>query len=168
MDAIVYTSNTGFTEQYAKLLSKLINLPAYTIAEAKTKLSQNAEIIYIGWLMAGNIKGYKKAIKHFSIKAVAGVGMAPMSDNKQLDDIINKHGLNKDSSFYLQGGYDGSKLHGIYKLMMKTMEKIVGKSLEKKADRTAEEESMLNILKHGGNFVTEDNLKGIIDWYNKQ
>lgn len=58
MKAIVYTTNTGSTESYARLLSQETGLPAYSMAEAKTQLDRNDEIIYLGWLMANSIKGY--------------------------------------------------------------------------------------------------------------
>ena len=35
MDAIVYTSNTGFTEKYAKMLGGKLFLPVYSLEEAK-------------------------------------------------------------------------------------------------------------------------------------
>ena len=34
MDAIIYTTNTGSTERYARLLSHETGLPAYSAAEA--------------------------------------------------------------------------------------------------------------------------------------
>ena len=48
MDAIVYTSNTGFTEKYAKLLGGKLFLPVYSLEEAKGKLAAGAEIIWAG------------------------------------------------------------------------------------------------------------------------
>ena len=76
MDAIVYTSNTGFTEKYAKLLGGKLFLPVYSLEEAKGKLAAGAEIIYLGWLMAGTVKGYKPAVRRYRIRAVGAVGMA--------------------------------------------------------------------------------------------
>ena len=35
MDAIIYTTNTGSTERYAKLLAQETGLPAYSLADAK-------------------------------------------------------------------------------------------------------------------------------------
>ncbi len=35
MKAIVYTTNAGSTEQYAKLLAQETGLPVYSLAEAK-------------------------------------------------------------------------------------------------------------------------------------
>lgn len=34
-NAIVYTSNTGFTEQYARLLGEKTGLPVYPLSEAE-------------------------------------------------------------------------------------------------------------------------------------
>lgn len=41
-----------------------------------------------------------------------------------------------------------------------------GKALEKKADRTPEEEDMLDMMLHGGERVRIQNLQGVISWYN--
>lgn len=60
MDAIVYTSNTGSTKRYAELLSQMIGLPAFALGDAKDKLSANAGIIYLGWIMASGVKGYSR------------------------------------------------------------------------------------------------------------
>ena len=57
MDAIIYTTNTGSTERYARLLSHETGLPAYSAAEAGEYISAGAEVIYMGWIMAGSVKG---------------------------------------------------------------------------------------------------------------
>ena len=63
MDAIVYTSNTGSTQEYADLFSKKTGLPAFSLREAEKKLPSGSEIIYMGWLAAGSVKGFGKAAK---------------------------------------------------------------------------------------------------------
>ena len=75
MRAIIYTSNTGSAAKYAKLLSHQICVPSYSMEEAKTKVKPGAEIIYMGWIMAGKIKGYPEAARKYNIQAVCGVGM---------------------------------------------------------------------------------------------
>ena len=75
MDAIIYTTNTGSTEQYAKLLAQKTGLPAYSFAEAKKQILAGAEVVYLGWIMAGSVKGYAAAAKHYRVCAVCGVGM---------------------------------------------------------------------------------------------
>ena len=61
--AIVYTSNTGSTAAYAKLLGEQINLPVFPLPQAKDRVPSGSEIIYLGWIMAGGVKGYKAAGK---------------------------------------------------------------------------------------------------------
>lgn len=48
MEAIIYTSNTGSTARYAKMLSQELHLPVYSLEEAKKKVPAGAEIIYLG------------------------------------------------------------------------------------------------------------------------
>ena len=54
MNAIIYTTNTGSTEHYAKLLAQKTGLPVYSLAEAKKRVFAGAEVIYLGWIMAGS------------------------------------------------------------------------------------------------------------------
>lgn len=61
MKAIVYTSNTGSAASYAKMLSQKIAIPVYSMEEAIKKVESGSEILYLGWIMAGKIKGYEKA-----------------------------------------------------------------------------------------------------------
>lgn len=164
MDAIVYKTNTGFTEEYAKLLGEKINLPVYSLDVAQKSLEKNSEIIYFGWLMAGNVNGYKKALKLYKIKAVFGVGMG--ADQSQNDDVRKANAIAKEIPvFTLQGGFDLSKLKGMYKFMMTTMSKGMVKKLSEKADRTAEENDMLDLMQNGGSRVNEKSLEKIIEWY---
>lgn len=163
--AIVYTSKAGHTKQYAQLLSSKIALPAYSLKEAKRTLAKGDEIIYLGWLMAGKVKGYRKANRRFSIKSLCGVGMA--ATGSQFTDIRKANSVADDMPlFTLQGGFELDKLHGIYKLMMSVMQKTVGKGLADKKDKTPEDEEFLELMVNNGNKVSEDNLTELIQWYN--
>lgn len=75
MNAIIYTTNSGSTERYARLLSRETGLPAYSLAEAKNAVPAGAEVIYLGWIMAGTVKGYAAAARSYTVRAVCGVGM---------------------------------------------------------------------------------------------
>ena len=76
MKAIIYTSNTGSTAEYAQLLGKKLNLPVHSLQQEKNKVPAGSEIIYLGWIMAGGIKGYKEAAKLYKVRAVCGIGIA--------------------------------------------------------------------------------------------
>lgn len=75
MKAIVYISNAGSTAEYAQLLGNELNLPEYSFKQANNKVSCGSEIIYLGWIMAKEIKEYKRAAKLYKVCAVCGVGM---------------------------------------------------------------------------------------------
>lgn len=165
INAIVFLSETGHSREYAELLSKEINIPSYDLNNCKD-LAKGSSIIYIGWLSAGFLKGYKKANSKYDIQAVCSVGMG--AKDTQLPDVIKQNKISDNiPSFYLQGGFEIEKLHGINKFMMNTMKKTVGKALSEKVYSTDDEKAMLDLLINGGNKVLKANLKNIINWYNK-
>ncbi|MGN0968523.1 MAG: hypothetical protein ACI4O3_04570, partial [Oscillospiraceae bacterium] len=146
MEAIVYTSNTGSTAQYAQMLGQATGLNVYSLDDAKKKLSAQAEIIYLGWIMASGIVGYQDAAKRYRVRAVCAVGMG--KTGSQTDGVREKNGIPADIPlFTLQGNFDVKKLRGVYRIVMGLMVKTTGKALEEKADRTPGEEDMLNMLR---------------------
>lgn len=165
--AIVFKSRTGHTKKYAELFGEKSGLPVYELKTAVKELPKNAEIIYLGWLMAGKVKGYKKAAKRFTVNAVCGVGMS--QGDTQLTDMRKANDFPEGLPvFYLQGGFEIEKLHGIYKLMMKTIKAAVGKGLSDKENRTPEEDTMLQLLLRGGDTVSSENLTDLLNWFKKQ
>ena len=167
MNAIIYTTNTGSTERYARLLAQKTGLPAYSLAEAKKRVFAGAEVIYLGWIMAGSVKGYAMAAKRYRVRAICGVGMG--QTGTQTDSVRKKSAV-PDSIplFTLQGNFDMKKLHGIYRPMMEIMVKTAGKGLAEKSDRTPEEDDMLDMMLHGGERVKAENLRAVLDWYSAQ
>ena len=165
--AIVYTSNTGFTAQYAALLAKKTGLHAYTLDEALGKLSQGTEVIYMGWIMAGKIQGFITALKRYQVAAVCGVGMNPTGS--QIAVIRQANGLYEDMPvFTLQGGLNMDKLHGFKRLILKIMGGSMGRQLVAKQDRTPEEDAILDMFRNGGDHVSMQNLKDVLAWYEAQ
>ena len=167
MNAIIYTTNTGSTEHYAKLLAQKTGLPVYSLAEAKKWVFAGAEVIYLGWIMAGSVKGYAEAAKRYQVRAICGVGMGQAGT--QADSVRKKSSVPADIPlFTLQGNFDVKKLHGVYRLMMEIMVKTAGKGLAEKKDRTPEEDDMLDMMLHGGERVKEETLGAGLDWYHTQ
>ena len=162
-NSIVYTSNTGYTAEYARLLGERTGLPVYSLAEAERKLAAGNPVIYLGWLMAGKVQGYKKAAKRYKVQAVCGVGMG--GNGSQLQEVRKANAISeKTPLFTLQGGFDINKLSGVYKLMMTIMIKTAGKGLAEKQDRTPDEDVMLEMLTQGGSRVSADNLAEVLAW----
>ncbi|MGI6110439.1 MAG: hypothetical protein ACOYB8_11435 [Eubacteriaceae bacterium] len=165
--AILYTSNTGFTAAYAKLLGEELHLPVLALSQAEERIPKGSEILYLGWLMAGEIKGYRRAAKHYHIKALCAVGMG--GSGTQLKEIRQKNRLPQDLPlFTLQGGFDRQKLRGVYRLMMDIMAATAGKKLEQNQNKTPEEADMLELMLHGGSRVDAANLNSVFAWYRAQ
>ena len=161
MKAIVYISKTGFTKNYAKLLSENIGLPAYTLEEAKVKLNKNDAIIYMGWICAGKISGLTEANNMFDIKCVCCVGMTnpKLMDMKTLSE---KNSVNEDVLFYLQGGINREKLSKTYLFLIKMAIKL-SNFFAKEKDPAVNE--YMDYIENGADFVREINLKDVIVWY---
>ena len=161
VEAVVYTSNTGHTKKYAEMAAEELKAKACDLK--KEMLPKGTSVVYMGWLCAGSIKGYKAAAKRYNISAVCAVGMA-REDEKQVTDVIMRHNLGGKPFFYLQGGFAMEKLRGPYKWMMKVMASSVGAGLQKKANRTAEEEEMLDLVLNGGDRVSREALEPLLQW----
>ncbi|MDO4459728.1 MAG: hypothetical protein Q4C42_06570 [Clostridia bacterium] len=162
-DAIVYTSNTGHTRQYAVLLGDAVNLPVYSMEEAARELTDGTPIIYMGWLMASHVKDFDKADKKYRVLAVCAVGLCDtgslLNETRQATKIPEGIPL-----FTLQGGINHSRLKGMNKLAISMLTKMLGS----KKNRSAEEDRMFELLSKDGNYVSPENLAEVIDYYNKE
>ena len=157
--AIVYVSDTGHTARYAAMLSHKLGLPAHPLADAQKALPAGTPVIYMGWLMAGSVKDYRKAAKHFNVEAVIGVGLG---DSGAQDDAARRAcKLSADFPvFTLQGGMDRTKLQGGYKVGIDILTKV----MSAKKNRTPDEDRMVELLIHGGDFVSEKELSAVLAW----
>lgn len=70
IDAVVYTTNTGFSKEYALMLGNELNLPVYELEKALKEIKKDTEIAYLGWVMADNIVGYKKVATYFKVSVL--------------------------------------------------------------------------------------------------
>lgn len=162
---ILYKSNAGHTKAYAEMLAKALGIEVYDYA--KSKPADNSDVIYLGWLMGGNVSGLDKAVKKYNVKAVGMVSMADAPDLQNDIEKVNKsYNIDKSDIFVLRGGFELDKLKGIYKFMMSTMSKGVVKDLEKKEDKTQQDLENIEMFTKGKSLVSEDNLKPLIEWYN--
>ena len=163
ISAIVYTSATGATAQYAQLLAGQTHLPVYSLRDARSALADGAEILYLGWVMASGVKGLADAAKRYRVRMVCAVGMA--ATGTQTDEVRKASAIPADTAlFTLQGGFHLEKLRGMYRLMMRLMRKALIKQLSEKPNRTPADEDMIALLEHGGNRVSEANLAQPLAW----
>ena len=58
ISAIVYTSNSGYTAEYARMLGELTGLPVNDLRQVHNPQPQR-EVIFLGWIMADNVMRQK-------------------------------------------------------------------------------------------------------------
>ena len=83
---IIYGSNYGTTEQYAKELSKRTNIEAISFENVQ-EINKYDKIIYIGGLYAGGVLGMSKTLRKLTniqnkTIIIATVGLADPTDEK--------------------------------------------------------------------------------------
>lgn len=154
--AIVYSSNTGFTARYAAMLGKETGLEVYRLEDRE--VPRGTAVIFLGWICAGSIKGLQKARRRFQVCCVCAVGMTP----KELFDarkIVENQHLEGMPLFYLRGGLDPARLRG----PMKWMIRMAAKGVEKAPGEGAEERAMAESFQ-GGDWVDREDLGPVLTW----
>ncbi len=158
---VVYKSNTGYTEQYAKMLARKLDVPAYSL-DRVPDCHLHRDAVFLGWLFAGSIVGYKKAAKKYALKAVCGVGMSPPMP-ELVEGLRAKMKVPaKVPVFYLQGGFDMNKLSGPFKLVMKAKCKEIAQRLSLRAELSPEEQATYRMTQGEASAVDEANLAEVL------
>jgi len=161
---IVYTSNSGYTAQYARLLGAA---PLVVLLTGSRWVVPNPQMAAPAgsWLMAGKLQGYEKAKKQYTIRAACAVGMGPASQ-ANADKLHAALSLPADVPvFTLQGGFDIRKLRGPYKWIMTLKCKQIRKTLEGKDHLSAAQQLTYDMATTGASAVSAENLAPIITWY---
>ena len=158
MEYIVYESNTGFTKQYAEMLSEAVGLPALPMVQAVSKVPRGTGIFFMGWVCGGKITGLPVASKRFIVEGAAAVGIV----YPHPDVITELSKVNKLSCplFYLQGGVDPKKL-GYFKRKILSM---IAQNLEHQENKTAAVWDLADTLRIGGSYVSGANLEPVVSW----
>lgn len=159
--AIVYTSNAGSTARYAAILSEQTGTPAYSLPEAEKTLAADTPILYLGWLMAGRVSGYRKAAKRFAVQAVGGVGLCDSGTALEQTRRANRV-PDTVPVFTIQGGLVREKLQKPYRIAID----MLTRGMAAKKNRTADEDRMLTLLQQGGDLVQAENLSSVFQWWN--
>ena len=160
---IVYSSNTGHTKQYAELLQEATGYPTFPLDKLPTYV-RGDDAIYLGWLMAGHVMGLSKAQSRLNVRCVVATGMTPESE-KQTESVHKQNGLAGGVPlFYLQGGYDFSRLRGIYKMMMKVKGKELLGRFDAKSDEEKKADPVYKMLTEGYSVVSAERLAPVVEW----
>ena len=170
---IIYKSNTGFTQSYARILSEALKCPYIDLKKlSRTDLSSYDTIIFGGGVRAATISGLKSALTKLSpyedkkiiIFAVGGNG--PSDENTQVLREKNLTESNLDLPlFYMQGGFDPGKLNFALKAMLKGVAKsIKSKEAKDPSSLTREDKEFLDFFQEGHDDVDPVNTEALLDY----
>lgn len=113
---IVYESKTGFTKRYADMLAAKSKLKVYRVKDI-SKVNQDEEIIFLGWMKVGKVQGLDK-LRKYNVKAVCGSGTGRTAE-PDTETVIARNKIENIPFFYLRGGNLPLKeLKGMDKIML--------------------------------------------------
>ncbi len=161
MKAIVYTTRGGSTKRYAEMLGNKFGVPVFSLKEALKTFEKNSEIVYLGWVLAGNVKGLAKASEKFKILAIGAVGLDVENELKLNElKIKNKAG---DEFFMLKGAFNRESLKGIYRVMINVMLNQMMKP-NNLAKLSKEEQESLKAFEANADYVKKDQLDKMLNY----
>ena len=124
---ILYGSQYGTTKRYADELSRLTGLPALSYEKA-VDLAGCEQIVYLGGLYAGGVKGLKQTARKFPAGVrliLVTVGLADVQDEQNIENIrrsvrrqLPAEVLQNAALFHLRGGIDYGRLNLTHRAMM--------------------------------------------------
>lgn len=162
ISAIVYNSLTGSCEKYAQLLSAALHVPA--LPSDKANIRSDGQVIFVGWLFAGSIKGYKQAAEKNNVAAVVSVGMSPVGEASA--DICREANSIPEgvAVFCRQGAFNINKLPLILRLIMKVKNKSIAANLQAKAQLNEQEQAVYTMATTGVGEPPQWNVDDIVQW----
>ena len=164
LQAIVYESNTGFTEKYATMLGASTKLPVYSTAQAKRVLKRKSTVIFLSWINSGNVVGVEKIKKRYDLYAVGAVGIMPSSPEREAG-LVTRHELCVPV-FTLRGGVDLEKLRGTKRLALKILAENVRSKNEN--DPKSEIDEVIEGLENGCDYVSDAEMEPLAAWVKDQ
>jgi len=156
-DAVVFSSKTGFTGEYARMLGRLAGLTVYPLKNAWNAVPKGTRIIYLAPVRDGEIMHLKQVRERYLLDAVCAVGLLATSDAAQ--EMIEQNRLTMPF-LLMQGGYRTDGLSFRERVHMRSLRR----RLQKKEKRSPEEADVLTLLADGGSRVNESNLQPLVDW----
>ena len=166
---VIYKSQTGFTEKYAKWIASELSADLKQSREVNKVIFKDYDVvIYGGSLHAVGIRGRKFISKNFDLLRtkkviVFAVGASPYR-KEILDEVREKNFSEEEKKiihlYYLRGGFNYRKLPFFDKILMKLLQL----KLTRKKVLTADEKGMLNAFKQPVDFTRKENIIGLVSY----
>lgn len=175
---VIYDSQYGFTEKYARWIGEECQCPCIRRKDVKPEqLSKYEKILYGGGLYAGKISGlkwFRKQLPALSGKKVAifTCGLADPSDpentariQKEISKNFSAEQMKSLSTFQLRGGIDYGRLSFVHKCMLEMMYRI----MKKKSVESPKEEDQAFLETYGKavDYTSKAAIQPLVEWMNQ-
>ena len=164
IDAIVYNSETGSCEKYARMISEQTGVPVYSYGQAKALDAK--KVMYISWLTAGKVNGLSKAQQELPLAAVVQVGISPVDEGTEAKTRKSNKIPANTAVFCKQGGLHMNSLKPAYKLAMTAVNKGIYAMLKTK-DRdklTDQERALYGMVTTGEGEPASWDVSDVVAW----
>lgn len=168
---VVYYSVSGFAKRYAGWIADELKCDLYNVKDVSIKKLQEYETIIYGagvhMMGIDNIKFIKNNLDKLKEKRIVvfATGMSEYGDkvmNQLKDKNFSEEELDHIKLFYLKGGFNYAKLNFKYRMMMKMVKGMMANKPE--ADRTPEEQNLLDSINNPTDFASKEDIKPIINY----
>ena len=155
MVTIVYASQGGSSERYAGWLSERLKAPCFPIGSVPDGIDD--DIVFIGWRSGPAIVGLSDVPCRDRIIAVICVGLERY-DEKAMGILKRKNSVG--DLFYVRGAMD----RGCLRFGQKVLLGIVSIKM-RLFDRSPEDRKVREVMDHGGDLSSEDQLDPFVSWF---
>ena len=175
---VIYNSQTGFTEKYAKWLAEKLEAKCVSVKEAKTeKLNDFDRVIFGGWCCAGSISKLNwflpkisEIVKDENKKiAIFGCGASPIENPdvkvslEKISNLIETKLSKKFDNigiFFCPGGLNYEKMNTASKIAMKMFIKM----LESNKNKTEKDEVMIKMISSSYDISDKRHIEPILEF----
>lgn len=165
---VIYHSQTGFTQRYARWISEELGCSCVELAKAKgMDFNEYGTILFGGWACAGSvskIKWFKSNIKNWKGKnlAVFCVGASPIATPEAEESMEKcfRGESEKVATFYCPGGLNYEKMPAPSRAAMKML---LG-ALKAKRNKTEEDRMQIEMISKSYDIADRKYIAPIVAW----
>lgn len=164
---VIYRSKSGFVKKYAEWIAQALTADLYEASNVTPKMLASYDtIIYGGGLYAVGIHGIKLIKDNLprlqgKTVVVFASGASPARDDV-INEVKNKNFTLEQQKqirfFYMQGGFNFSKLKTVDKILMTLMKWMI----KSKKERTPDDQGLLAAYDQPIDFTREENINPLV------
>ncbi len=163
---VIYKSKYGHTLRYAEIIAKKLECEFVDFDEIKKKeLLKYDKVVFGSGVYVNKLKKIKKVLKLFKDKPIVIFACGGSNEFSEHESNIFKSNFTEEQlrfhkCFYLPGGLDMNKITGLMKFFMGNFKKI----LEKKQNKTPDEEGFLFGFNNPTDYVSEEYTLPLVEY----